>query len=313
MNARSARRGRRPQCCVLGIDVGGTNIRVGLVSFPGGVLHFPRAALTRSLEGSRRALARVAELAGEVLDRARRAQMSACRVGIGVPELVDLRGTIASNQSLKWRSKDVRSVLRPHGRVTIASDVRAAALAEARLGAGRDEPTFLYLSVGTGLSSTLVIDGKPYAGASGHAIAFASGATCATQDTEKKLLFGSLEDQASGLGLVKRSRAVGLSATDARAVCKMAEHGPGPARAIVDSAARQLAVHVAVMADALDPGLIILGGGLGCSGGRYGSMFREALRRHAWAPLARRLRVRHAALGTEAGLIGAALAALEDN
>ena len=52
--------------------------------------------------------------------------------------------------------------------------MRAAALAEARHGAARGDPTFLYVGVGTGISSTLFIDGEPYAGAHGHAIAFAS-------------------------------------------------------------------------------------------------------------------------------------------
>jgi glucokinase len=83
------------------------------------------------------------------------------------------------------------------------------------------------------------------------------------------------------------------------------------ARTLVDEAATELAIHVAILANALDPTLVVLGGGLGCAMGRYWSSFRAALPRHTFGPHMRRLRVRRAQLGTMAGTIGAALCALE--
>jgi glucokinase len=110
---------------------------------------------------------------------------------------------------------------------------------------------------------------------------------------------------------VRRARQLGSEAPDAEALCRTAIREPGIARDLVDSAATELAVHVAILANALDPTLVVLGGGLGCAPGRYWTTFRAALPRHTWGPHMRRLAVRQARLGSRAGLIGAALSALE--
>jgi glucokinase len=308
---RKSRKPVRREPIVLGIDVGATNIRAGLVSLSTGLIRCLRVAKTEASGGAHHSLTRVAALAGEVVEAGRATGLSATKVGIGVPELVGIDGQIDSGCSLPWRARDVRARLGVYGRVTVASDVRAAALAEARLGAGRGEPVFFFVSAGTGLSSTLVIDRRPYAGAHGHAIAFANGANCATCGVDGRVIFECLEERASGLGLVRRASALGLVVPDAATLCRTAHREPGLAREIVDGAANDLAVHVAILANALDPGLIVLGGGLGCAPGRYWSTFRLALRQHTWGPYARRLRVRRAALGVKAGLIGAALSTSE--
>jgi len=302
---------RRASLCILGIDVGGTNIRAGLFSTRAGSIRCVRAVRTEASRGGRHSLDRVATLAREVIAEGEAQGLRADRVGIGIPELVSTSGQIESRCSLNWRADSVRARLRNHGRVTIASDVRAAALAEARLGAGREQPAFLYVSVGTGISCTLVIDGRPYAGTHGHAISFASGPTFVTAAADGTTNRESLEGRASGPGLVRRAQSLGLLEPDAVAVCRAARAAPGIARDVVDAAATELAIHVAIVANALDPALIVLGGGLGCAPGRYWATFRAALPRYAWGPYSHRLRVRRAGLGTKAGMIGAALSALE--
>jgi glucokinase len=232
-------------------------------------------------------------------------------VGIGVPELVGSGGEIESRAVLPWQSQRVRKAFAAYGDVTIASDVRAAALAEARLGAARGSPTFLYVGVGTGISSTLFIDGRPYLGAHGHAIAFASGATCAAGVRDGATVFAPLESRASGPALVSRAQALGCHAEHAAEVCRAAREQPGIERGVVDAAATELAAHVAILVNALDPALVVLGGGLGAAPGRYWNSFRAALPRFAWGRNARRVRVRRARLGARGGLIGAALSAVE--
>jgi predicted NBD/HSP70 family sugar kinase len=111
--------------------------------------------------------------------------------------------------------------------------------------------------------------------------------------------------------LVRRAQQLGSTAPDAITLCRTALEQPGIARDVVDSAATELAVRVAILANALEPTLIVLGGGLGCAPGRYWSVFRSTLPRHTWGPHMRRLPVRQAQLGTKAGLIGAALSAIE--
>ena len=285
MRARQPVRPARRESCVLGIDVGGTNIRAGLFSQKSAAMHCIRTASTNASLASSQSLARLAGLVRDVVEEGRASGLTARNLGIGIPELVGVNGRIESHCSLPWRAGEIRSCLGAYGNVTIVSDVMAASLAEARLGAGRGQPAFLYVTVGTGISCALVIDGKP--------------------------IFEPLEARASGTGILRRAQALGLKESDAVAVCRTALAKPGMARTLVDEAATELAIHVAILANALDPTLVVLGGGLGCAIGRYWSSFRAALPRHTWGPHMRRLRVRRAQLGTAAGTIGAALCALE--
>ena len=309
--ARRSNRMRKRQRCVLGIDVGGTSIRAGLFVPRSGSLRHVRAIRTDASNGARQALARAAAVAREVVEAGSRSGLTVHQVGIGVPELVGPGGEIESAAILSWRSAGVRKAFAAYGDVTIASDVRAAALAEARLGAARGSPTFLYVGVGTGISSTLFIDGRPYLGAHGHAIAFASGPTRAAEPADHGTVVLPLEARASGPALVRRAKALGLHAADAVEVCRAAQAEAGIARGVVDDAATELAAHVAILVNALDPSLVVLGGGVGAAPGRYWTSFRAALPRFAWGRYARRVRVRRARLGARGGMIGAALSAVE--
>jgi glucokinase len=224
-----ARRARR-ESCVLGIDVGGTNVRAGLFSQKSAAMHCVRTARTEAkLEGSE-SLARVTGLVREVVEQGRARGLTARNLGIGIPELVGLDGRIESHCSLPWRAYEVRSRLGGYGNVTIVSDVIAASLAEARMGAGRGHAAFLYVTVGTGISCALVIDGKPYPGAHGHAISFASGPTFATASVDGEANFEPLEARASGPGILRRAKAHGLTESDAIAVCRTALREPDPRR-----------------------------------------------------------------------------------
>ena len=306
---RREQRARRKRC-VLGIDVGGTNIRAGLFNPRDGSLHCVRSRGTEAGAGSRHALMRLAGLADQVVEQGRTKGLIAHGVGIGIPELVGTDQRIESQCSLHWSADEVRASLAAHGEVTIASDVVAASLAEARLGAGRGHRVFLYVTVGTGISCALVIDGKPFTGAHGHAISFASGPTAAATGAPGTAALAPLEALASGPGIARRARDRGLTEPDAIAICRIALKEPGPAREIVDAAATELAIHVAILVNALDPTLVVLGGGLGSSTGRYWSTFRAALPRYTFGPYMPRLRVCRAQLGPRAGMIGAAQSAL---
>jgi len=301
---------RRRERCILGIDVGGTNIRAGLFSPRLGRVGRVLSTPTQASWGGSHSLARVVDLARQAVEEGRTAGCSVSRVGIGIPELIGARGEIQSHCALPWRATQVRTRLAQFGPVTLTSDVRAAALAEARVGAGRDIQNFLYITVGTGVACTLVIDGKPYGGAHGHAISFASGPTVAVK-AGGNTRYQALEARVSGPALVRVARTRGLKLPDAAAVCRLALKGPGIAREVVDAAATELAVHVAILANALDPALILLGGGLGSAPGRYWTTFRSALPRFTWGTYARRIRVRRAQLGGRVGVVGAALSALE--
>jgi glucokinase len=262
----------------VGIDVGGTKIAAGLVDVTTGRLHERLHVPTRPERGGREVLADCAGLAARLGE-------GALPVGIGLCELVDLDGRPASADTIDWRDLDLAAAIAAP-RVVLESDVRAAALAEATFGAGAGQSPFLFAIVGTGASVCLVVEGVPYAGARGHAITLG----------------------APPVELVASGRALALAAGAERAedVLTAPEHS-----ALVDAAATELGRVLAVLANALDPAVIVVGGGLGTE-----PAFRERVEA-AGRPLLEYpstpgLGVVASALGQDGGIVGAAMRAAAD-
>ena len=159
-------------------------------------------------------------------------------IGMGVCELVDNEGHTQSAQTLDWRTLDVVGAFAQIGPAVVESDVRAAALAEARFGSGRGVDELLFVTVGTGISCCLVLGGRAYAGARGNAICFGAP---------------PVENAASGLALAAaggRERAEEVLADPAL-------------DDVVGEAAAALGAGLAWLVNALDPGKVVIGGGLG--------------------------------------------------
>ena len=189
-------------------------------------------------------------------------------------------GRVRSAETVDWRDTDLTATFD-----AVESDVRAAALAEARFGAGREEPDFLYVTVGTGISHCLMVDGRPRLGVRGAAIG--TGAPL-------------VEQWSSGLALARRSGHA--SAEDALA---------DPAAAdVVEEGAHRLGLALAALVNALDPGAVIVGGGLGLNDS-YRERVEVALRSAVYDTEARDLPFLPAGLRADAPVIGAALVAVQ--
>jgi glucokinase len=160
----------------IGIDVGGTKTALGIVTTDG-ALASPRRLENREVPDARALLAAVAAEARALAEQIESATRLA-GIGVGICELVDRDGEIRSSASIPWTRADVVDTLGPLGAVTLEPDVRAAALAEARLGAGRPFASFVYVTVGTGISHCLVDGGVPYLGS--HGIAQLVGSSSVT-------------------------------------------------------------------------------------------------------------------------------------
>lgn len=255
----------------VGVDVGGTKVAAGLVDVDSGELVQVLREPTRAHQGGRSVLDLCTRLVGEL-------GREGLPVGVGICELVDRSGQVRSGATVDWRTLDVRAALGP---VTLGSDVRVAAVAEARFGAGRHRDPFLYVNIGTGIAHTLVQGGVPYAGAQGFAI-----------------LVGAppIEHRSGGLAL---SEAAGV---DTRSVLADPAY-----QEIVDAASAPLGQALAFLVNALDPEAVVVGGALGLNPG-YLARIRTAMR----ATLAEELSdmsLVPAELGGSAGIVGAALAA----
>jgi glucokinase len=255
------RPGRARSGSAVGIDVGGTKIAAGLVEGASGRVLAREEVPTRPERGGAAVLADCAALAlllggGDV------------PVGVGLCELVDLDGCPDSADTVDWRGLDVPAAF-DAPRVVVESDVRAAALAEARFGAGAGRSPFLHVVVGTGASACLVVDGKPYSGARGRAIVLGAP---------------PVERIASGRALAGGAH--------------------------LDEAVAALGGVLATLVNALDPLVVVIGGGLGGD-----VSFRERVAEVVRASIAYEpvpaLEIVGSSLGADGGVVGAALAVLD--
>jgi glucokinase len=260
-----------PEQAAIGIDIGGTKIAVGGVFADGRLEQLTRIATTDST------LADVARLAAGVAEDL---DAEIAGVGVGTCELVDSDGGVGSAVCVPWTETELTAALDMLGPVTIEADVRAAAVAEARFGAGRPYRSFLYVTVGTGISHCLVQDGEPYRGAHGFAQLSGSAPLSFRCPHCGEPVRVSVEDVASGAAL------------DAGA-------------AAIDDATAALGSLLALLVNVLDPEAVVVGGGLGAAPGAYWDGLVAATRTHIWSERMRGLPILQAALGASSGVIGA--------
>jgi glucokinase len=293
------------QSTVIGVDIGGTKTAFGLIGLPDGnviarhEMKTPREAASGQpfLDAVCAAVIRLRdEAAGRVEG-----------IGVGLCELVDLAGAVSSSHRVHWMGLPVLQRFGALAPAVIEADVRAAALAEARWGAGKEYRDLLYLNIGTGISTCWVKDGVPHAGANGHALAIASSpmvAACASCGTHSAYV---LEDVAGGAALVHLyGAAIGRDVGSASEVLAAAADGEPRAQALLTEAAQLIGVSVGLAINILDPEALLIGGGLGARDGFYWEAMEKAIRRQIWSDRARQLPIRRAALGPDSGLIGAA-------
>jgi glucokinase len=296
----------------IGLDIGGTKIASGVVALDSGELLLRRVAPTRPSRGGAAVLNDVVALAEALQYEAAARSIGVCGIGVGVAELIDLAGNVTSSHAIEWRGVPVRERLARIAPAVVEADVRAHALAEARYGAGRPFRLFVFVTVGTGISSCLVQDGRPYAGARGNALVLASSPLTTTCSKCGTVLRPVLEEIASGPALVQRYNQLGAGpAARGEDVLAAAAAGNLLALEVVGSAGAALGASVGWLVNVLDPEAVVVGGGLGLAGGLYWERFVAAAREHIWAEASRELPILMAALGPDAGLIGAAAAAAQ--
>jgi glucokinase len=265
----------------VGVDVGGTKIDICVADPLTGVVVARSRIPTHPERSGEDVISDCRALVVSLV-----AGRSFSSIGIGFCELVDRASRLTSACTLDLLGVDIVSAFSDLAPTTVVSDVRAAALGEARFGAGRGivDP-WIYVSVGTGVSYALVIDGRPFEGARGNAIIVGAP---------------PVERIASGLGIARaagRSRAEDVLADPACA-------------GVVSTAAASLGAGLAMLANALDPERIVIGGGLGLEAS-YRESALGAMRELIEAPGTRDVLVVPAGLGDLAGPLGAALAGFD--
>ncbi len=292
----------------IGVDVGGTKTALGIVGLDGALGPIQRIE-NGDASGPEDLLARVTERARDLASQAPAGTVEA--VGVGLPELVDLAGEVRSATSVPWTRSQVLQALAGIAPVVIEADVRAAAVAEASFGAGRGYRSLGFVTVGTGISSCIVLDGRPYAGAHGAAQLLGSAPVTARCPHCGSSLTVTLEDLSAGPAMTKRfAERTGTQVGGAEEVLAAAHRGDPAAKQILADSATSLGSFLALFANLADPEVMVVGGGLGSAAGAYWELTVRAARDHIWAEHVRTVPILRAALGPRAGVVGAGYAAL---
>lgn len=287
----------------LGLDLGGTKLLAGVVDDSGAVLARER----RLIAGL--PLRELIDVVAEVVA----ALGPGLAVGVGVPALVDRRSGVAVRcVHLPLDGVPVGAVLeeRLAAPVAVDNDATCAVLAEWRLGAARGRDHVALLTLGTGIGGGLVLDGRVYRGAVGAAAELGhmpvdlDGPPCFGDCPGR----GCLEAMCSGSALARDAARVLGEPVSGLEVTERALAGDGTAIELVVALGLNLGVGLAGIAMALNPELIVIGGGVIAAGELLLAPAREELRRRALSP-SREVDVVAAQLGPEAGMIGAALLA----
>lgn len=307
----------------VGVDLGGTNIRA-LVFGPNMEVLGRQEGPTHAQEGAERVIRRIAEYVLTALKSVGVDPSEVAGVGVGAAGLTDWRsGTVLLASNLGWRDVPLAEALsRELGgvRVVVDKDTNVAALAEARLGAGRSFDHFLYVTAGTGIGGGLVLNGALYRGATGgagdigHVIVDPEGPPCGCGDR------GCVEVFASGGGIVNRTKealwrggpeaeasSLVVEGLTAEAVFDAALKGDALATEVVRRAGGMLGLALADYVNVNNPEAIVLGGGLLRAGELYRGPVERELRRRSLPALGETVRLVSPALGEDVGPIGAAL------
>jgi glucokinase len=290
---------------VIGVDVGGTKILSGVVDREGNILR------RNEVESPGTSEADVLDALDSAVDAMLDDGIGA--IGFGVPSNLERRtGRILRATNLPFDDFDLAGHARARFGlpVGVENDANAAALAEWRLGAGKGVSNLLMLTLGTGVGGGLVLDDRLYRGWAeiGHIVVQADGPPCQGNCHGH----GHLEALASGTAADRAARELWGDGADARMLVERGWAGDADARARLAEIGGFLGAAIGSLANLFDPELVVVGGGFGEAAGELViAPAQEAARREALAPADRTLRVVPARLGSDAGLVGAALVALE--
>jgi predicted NBD/HSP70 family sugar kinase len=250
---------------VLGLDIGLKYLRGAVADLAGEVrTRDSRKVVATSVRGR---LAELVELADDLCARAGTSRQAVTQTVIGTPGVYDpQRNAIALTGGLAgWDRPAALAGLREAfgPSVALENDVDAAALAERTHGYGRDYESFAFVHIGTGIGMGLVLGGRLHRGVHGVAgeIAFMPLSSVDSAEARRR---GPLEAAAAASGVVRAARKAGMRGpVSARSVFAAAARGDERAAAVVAEEARLVASAVCCVITVVDPGLIVLGGGIG--------------------------------------------------
>jgi len=292
------------QLVAIGVDVGGTKIAAVAVDISTGLVLIQDKIPTQRHDGGARVLDRLVRMIKTMQDQLQKMDIHSLGVGIGIPELVNNDGVIKANWNFDWDKRSISDQLAEFGTVILESDARTAALAEHHFGHGNSYPSFVFVTIGSGISFSFCKDGNIHRGANGYAIHFGSSDILAIcSDCGSQSAF-NLEALASGRGLAETYRNRTSEVTDARSLVD--DDCGDAAKLLVDQATSALASYLGQLVNIFDPHAVIIGGGLGLAP-KFFEILEHKIRPHVLAPECRSIPIVKSAILENGAAIGAAV------
>lgn len=306
----------------IGVDLGGTNARVGVVSSQGKLLNSQKYPIPQK-RGKHTLLEHLAMMIQESLKWCAEHRIKPKGIGLGCPGVLSIqKGIIFESPNIpEWRNLQIQKYFqkRFHLPVTLENDANVAALGELWVGAGRKSQNGVCVTLGTGVGGGIILNGDVWHGANesageiGHMVVNHKGEKCKCGN------WGCLEVYTSATGIVRRTKKSlknfkgksllkKIPKLTSQAVYQAAAKGDKLARKITLETAEILGAGLTSLVHMLNPEIIIIGGGVAQSGSLLFKPLKETLRKRCFAQSIRNLKVVPAKLGDQAGMIGAAKA-----
>jgi len=308
---------------VIGVDLGGTNMRTALVARNGDILEKQKEE-TLAAEGHKKVTAKLIRNIERQRTNAGQCGREVAAVGVGAPGVIhEKTGVVVKSPNFPdWNDLPLKQTLERELRlpVFIENDANAAALGEQWRGAAKDIRSMIFLTLGTGVGGGIVLDGRIWHGADGmagevgHMTIIPDGRTCGCGNR------GCLEMYASSRGIVMTFEAMcaekHLDAGEQREITsaqiyQAARNGDTVAQLVMKDMGRYLGIGIANLINIFNPEMVVIGGGVKDAWDLFIDATREEVRKRTFAYTAERTKVVPSVLGDDAGMMGAAAVAFQ--
>ncbi|MBB1534642.1 MULTISPECIES: ROK family protein [unclassified Leptotrichia] len=304
-----------------GIDLGGTNTKIGLVDEDGNII-FTTIVKTDSMEGFEKTIQRLSKI---LLQQVKSFDLNfddVQSVGVGVPGPVLNSRVVKFWANFPWKNgvdlalEFEKNLGKP---VKADNDVNVITLGEMWKGSAQGYKNVLGLAIGTGIGGGIIVDGKLVSGENGaggevgHIKVERDGKLCGCGQK------GCWEAYASATGLIREAQSrLAVNKTnglyeqvigrdlEAKDIFDVAKEGDAFALDLVDYEADYIALGIGNLLNVLDPEIVVVGGGVSLAGDILFNKVKERLKRYAFPSTTENLKIVAASLGNDAGILGAA-------
>ncbi|MEW5994069.1 MAG: ROK family protein [Candidatus Zixiibacteriota bacterium] len=309
-----------------GIDIGGTNIKFGLVDSTGKILHKEQRP-TLAEKGPTPLMHLIGNIGERLLYVAAEEDHPVRWLGVGTPGAVDIRtGTVVGTcpNIYGWQGMEIGRNLkeRLNTPVWVDNDVNTVALAEARFGAATGARSAVFVTVGTGVGGAVLINGKLWRGSTWSAGELGHMTIKFDSPIVHAGIPGTVEGYCHSQGIIERVKSMmknGLTPIfeevlegqrdqlTIRKIFAAARKRDEIARQVLDETAMYLGIGLGSIVNLLNPEVVVIGGGVAEGGAGFVEAVAAEIKKRAFASATEKLHVVRAALGNDAGFIGAGL------